>query len=106
MASELVDVCFDRAPVALGDLNISDLKVLDFIETDAIGISTCGASCIKELEGTPADRPVIAGPCLVCITRSWRLLLHGVVACLGFGRHEADGFEKPAIVEPVHPIRE
>ena len=30
---------------------------------------------------------------------------HGEVAFLGFGqRDEADGFEKPAIVEPVHPL--
>ena len=30
---------------------------------------------------------------------------HGEVALLGFGRRdEADGFQKPAIVEPVHPL--
>ena len=30
---------------------------------------------------------------------------HGVVALLGFGRRDvADGFQQPAIVEPVHPL--
>ena len=30
---------------------------------------------------------------------------HGEVALLGFGRRdEAEGFQKPAIVEPVHPF--
>ena len=30
---------------------------------------------------------------------------HGEVAFLGFGRgDEADGLQKPAIVEPVHPL--
>jgi hypothetical protein len=30
---------------------------------------------------------------------------HGEVAFLGFGRrNEADGLQKPAIVEPVHPL--
>ena len=30
---------------------------------------------------------------------------HGEVAFLGFGRRdEADGLQKPAIVEPVHPL--
>ena len=33
------------------------------------------------------------------------VVLHGEVAFLGFGRRdEADGFQKPAIVEPVHPL--
>ena len=33
------------------------------------------------------------------------VVLHGEVAFLGFGRRdEADGLQKPAIVEPVHPL--
>jgi hypothetical protein len=33
------------------------------------------------------------------------LIQHGVVALLGFGRRDvADGFQQPAIVEPVDPF--